>query len=198
MTAFPDKIVVGVTGGIACGKSTVCTIFETLGWDSISADSCAHFILKEDRDVIEQVEARFGNQLIDTNGSIDKTELARLIFESSDDRLWLENLLHPKIRLRWMNFVENSKKTKIVVEIPLLFENNLNSLFTKTISVYASKSIQRSRLLDRGISKSSIESRMEIQMKVTEKADRADFVILTDGKLDTTTFQINHFLTLIT
>jgi dephospho-CoA kinase len=97
-----------------------------------------------------------------------------------------------------MNFVENSKKTKIVVEIPLLFENNLNSLFTKTISLYASKSIQRSRLLDRGIPKSSIESRMEIQMKVTEKADRADFVILTDGKLDTTTFQINHFLTLIT
>ena len=198
MSAFPDKIVVGVTGGIACGKSTVCKIFETLGWDAISADSCAHFILKEDRNVIKQVVDRFGSQLLGRNGSIDKTELARVIFKSPDDRLWLENLLHPKIRLRWMNFVENSKKTKIVVEVPLLFENNLNSLFTKTISVYASKSIQHRRLLERGIPKYEIESRMEVQMKVTEKADRADFVILTDGGLNTTTFQINHFLTLIT
>ena len=97
-----------------------------------------------------------------------------------------------------MNSVEISKKTKIVVEVPLLFENNLNSLFTKTISVYASKSIQHNRLLKRGIPKSEIESRMKIQMKVTEKADRADYVILTDGVLNTTTFQINHFLTLIT
>lgn len=198
MSAFPDKTVVGVTGGIACGKSTVCKIFETLGWDAISTDSCAHLILKEDRSVINQVVDRFGSQLIDTNGSIDKTELARVIFKSSDDRQWLENILHPKIRLRWMNSVENSKKTKIVVEVPLLFENNLNSLFTKTISVYASKSIQHNRLLKRGIPKSEIESRMKIQMKVTEKADRADYVILTDGVLNTTTFQINHFLTLIT
>lgn len=198
MSAFPDKTVVGVTGGIACGKSTVCKIFETLGWDAISTDSCAHLILKEDRSVINQVVDRFGSQLIDTNGSIDKTELARVIFKSSDDRQWLENILHPKIRLRWMNSVENSKKTNIVVEVPLLFENNLNSLFTKTISVYASKSIQHNRLLKRGIPKSEIESRMKIQMKVTEKADRADFVILTDGVLNTTTFQINHFLTLIT
>ena len=93
-----------------------------------------------------------------------------------------------------MSLVDNSKNNKIVVEVPLLFENNLHALFTKTICVYSSEDVQCSRLIERGMKISEIESRMKIQMKTSEKAERANYVILTDGELDSTYQQIDQFL----
>ena len=197
MHSFPGKIVVGITGGIACGKSTVCEKFEVLGWEVISTDSYAHKILCEDDEVIEEIVSRWGQKIKDPNGNVDKAKLARVIFNSSNDRSWLDSLMHPKIRKGWITFIENSEKSEFVVEVPLLFENNLHALFTKTISVHASTAIQNTRLQKRGLSNSEIQARLKSQMKTTDKANLADFVILTDGKPEFVDQQINQFLFLL-
>lgn len=197
MHSFPGKIVVGVTGGIACGKSTVCKKFGVLGWEVISTDSYAHSILSEDNEVIEKIVSRWGPKIKDPNGSIDKAELARVIFKSSNDRSWLDQLIHPKIRKGWTTFIETSDKSKFVVEVPLLFENNLHALFTKTISVHASATMQNIRLQERGLSDSDIQARLKSQMKTTDKANLADIVILTDGNPEFVDQQINQFLSLL-
>ena len=194
MFPFPGKIVVGITGGIACGKSTVCAKFGKLGWVVISTDSCAHEILDNDQVVRAQIFDHFNNSVKDGHGNIDKSELARVIFNSSFERKWLENLLHPKIRDRWMTSIKLSSYEKFVVEVPLLFENNLEPLFTKTISVHTSTSMQFKRLHKRGLSESEISSRMNAQMSVSEKSNRANFVILADGDSEFLDLQINTFL----
>ena len=197
MDFFPGKIVVGVTGGIACGKSTVCEKFGVLGWEVISTDSYAHNILSGDNEVTEKIVSRWGPKIKDPNGSIDKAELARVIFESSNERSWLEQLIHPEIRKGWTTFIETSDKSEFVVEVPLLFENNLHALFTKTISVHASTSMQITRLQERGLSDSDIQSRLKSQMNTTEKGNLADFVIVTDGNPEFVDQQINQFLFLL-
>jgi dephospho-CoA kinase len=197
MDFFPGKIVVGVTGGIACGKSTVCEKFGVLGWEVISTDSYAHNILSGDNEVTEKIVSRWGPKIKDPNGSIDKAELARVIFESSNERSWLEQLIHPKIRKGWTTFIETSDKSEFVVEVPLLFENNLHALFTKTISVHASTTMQNTRLQERGLSDSDIQSRLKSQMNTTEKGNLADFVIVTDGNPEFVDQQINQFLFLL-
>ena len=197
MHSFPGKIVVGVTGGIACGKSTVCKKFGVLGWEVISTDSYAHSILSEDNEVIEKIVSRWGPKIKDPNGSIDKAELAREIFKFSNDRSLLGQLIHPKIRKGWTTFIETSDKSKFVVEVPLLFENNLHALFTKTISVHASATMQNTRLQERGLSDSDIQARLKSQMKTTDKANLADIVILTDGNPEFVDQQINQFLSLL-
>ena len=197
MDLFPGKIVVGVTGGIACGKSTVCEKFGVLGWEVISTDSYAHNILSGDNEVTEKIVSRWGPKIKDPNGSIDKAELARVIFESSNERSWLEQLIHPEIRKGWTTFIETSDKSEFVVEVPLLFENNLHALFTKTISVHASATMQNTRLQERGLSDSDIQARLKSQMKTTDKANLADIVILTDGNPEFVDQQINQFLSLL-
>ena len=92
MFPFPGKIVVGITGGIACGKSTVCVKLGKLGWVVISTDSYAHEILDNDQVVQAEIFDHFNNSVKDKHGNIDKSELARVVFDSSFERKWLENL----------------------------------------------------------------------------------------------------------
>jgi dephospho-CoA kinase len=195
MFPFPNKVVVGITGGIACGKSTVCKKFADLGWEVVSTDSLVHQLLQDDCEVINQIINRWGLKMKNTRGSIDKVQLAHVIFKSSSDRTWLEGLLHPKVREGWMSHIQLSSHRNFVVEVPLLFENDLDALFTKTISVYASPSIQFRRLQQRGLLEAEINSRINAQMSVEEKSNRAQFVILGGGNLGFLETQIKTFLT---
>ena len=195
MIPFPNKVVVGITGGIACGKSTVCKKFADLDWEVISTDSLVHQLLLDDIEVVEQIINRWGATVLDVRGSIDKAQLADVIFKSSLDRAWLEGLLHPKVRERWMSSIQLSSHRNFVVEIPLLFENDLDALFTKTISVYASPSMQSLRLQKRGLSEAAILFRINAQMPVEEKSNRAQFVILGVGNSGFLELQVKTFLT---
>ena len=194
MNLFPSKTVVGVTGGIACGKSTVCERFRKLGWEVISTDSLVHYFLDQNHQVKNKIFSHLGPEIKDEKGNIDKGELARVVFKDPSERTWLENLLHPKVREKWISTIKLSSKEKFVVEIPLLFENNLDELFTNTISVYASSGIQNKRLQKRGLSDSEINSRISAQMPLKEKSERANFVILADSIPEFLDPQIKIFL----
>ena len=197
MYPFSGKTVIGITGGVACGKSTVCQKFAYLGWEVISTDSCTHELLQFDKVIIEKIRECWGNKVFDNNGNIDRRNLSDIVFNSVVQRSWLESILHPKIRENWTNLILKSSNSLFAVEIPLLFENNLNDHFTKTICVHASPSIQNVRLKKRGLSEEEIKLRLESQLPLSMKSNLADFVISCDGESHFLDLQINKLLSQI-
>ena len=175
------KFVVGLTGGIACGKSTALGQFEKLGWSVLSADNVASEILKNDAGVRLKITQRWGLHLLDDRGSIDKTALARIVFENESERSWVGELLHPIIRSKWISFVQSCPSHKCMIELPLLFENNLQSRFNCTLSTFAPITMMLKRIYARGLSHADAVARVESQWSVSEKADLADYVVWGGG-----------------
>ena len=194
MYPFPGKSVIGLTGGIACGKSSVLEIFAKNGWEAISTDKLAGEILTSDEQVADLLLERWGKAVFDERGIIDKKQIAEIIFSTPHERSWLEEVLHPRIRTAWMAEIETVENSLLVVEIPLLFENDLQSHFVQTISTFASRSIQLERLRERGLSTKQANARIDAQLSGERKAELADVVFLTSGSLDFLEQQVLPFL----
>ena len=178
-----DQLVIGLTGGIACGKSTALACFDQLGWETISTDVIAHRLLLEDERVETSLRKEFGEKIFSSKGTIDKGRLGCLAFDDPSKRRWLEKLLHPLIRKEWLRAVKVAKIERIVVEVPLLFENALESEFDFVVSVFTNELTQMHRLMERGLDKAEAKNRLAAQLPVEEKAGRADFVLLGEGGL---------------
>ena len=181
MVVSQNKTVVGLTGGIACGKSTALEAFRLLGWAVISADSLAHELLDSDPDIRKKIESRWGEKVVDTSGSIDKLAMGRIVFSKVQERDWLENLLHPIIRSKWLSFIQSCSSQKCMIELPLLFENKLQNNFSCTISLYAPKPVILKRLQARGLSDKESEFRIASQLSLYKKVEQADFVLWGGG-----------------
>ena len=175
------KIVVGLTGGIASGKSTALKQWEALGWSVISADSLVSETLASDLAVLEKIKRRWGDTVLLSCGSIDKAAVGRIVFGEKLERLWIEDLLHPIVRSKWISFVQSCSSPKCMVELPLLFEKNLQHHFTHTISMFAPQSTVLSRLASRGFSLDESLVRIQAQMPSSDKAGMADFVLWGGG-----------------
>ncbi len=174
--------VVGLTGGIASGKSTALEIFKSLGWSVLSADSIVAEILLSNKDVRNRIGARWSSAVNKDSGSIDKVELSRIIFNSKSDRAWLESILHPIVRLQWISFVQSRPNDHCIIELPLLFENNLQKHFTFTVSMFAPHRVILKRLASRGFNAEESKKRIDAQMHSLSKANYADFVIWGGGQ----------------
>ena len=175
------KIVVGLTGGIASGKSTALKQWEALGWSVISADSLVSETLASDLAVLEKIKRRWGDTVLLSCGSIDKAAVGRIVFGEKLERLWIEDLLHPIVRSKWISFVQSCSSPKCMVELPLLFEKNLQHHFTHTISMFAPQSTILHRLALRGLSPEDSDARIAAQLPSSAKAALADFVLWGDG-----------------
>lgn len=176
------RIILGLTGGIASGKSTAGKYFQELGWVGFSTDQIVAELLTKDDKVVSEIKGRWGKAVTNSKG-LNKKEIGRIIFRDADERKWLESILHPKVRLNWQREVKKSNSRRIFVEIPLLFENNLAKSFDLVVCVYASEITQMKRLLDRGLTKEESNARIYAQLPVKEKSRLADFVLLGDGSL---------------
>jgi len=194
MQPFPGKSVIGLTGGIACGKSTALQMFARCGWSAISTDQLAGEILADDKNVSDLLRERWGESVVDKQGNIDKSEIAEIIFSTNHEKIWLESVLHPLVRTAWHHSIENSDRSLFVVEVPLLFENDLQSHFAHTISIFASHEIQVERLLARGLSPEQAQSRIDAQFTSERKAVLADFVLLSCGSEEFLEQQVHFFL----
>lgn len=178
---------IGLTGGIATGKSTVAKLLRDEGLPVIDADSLAREVVAPDSDGLKAVVSAFGRDILCPDGSLDREKLGRLIFSSTDLRLKLEGILHPLIqerknveRLR----MEREGAAMAFYDVPLLFEKNLEKDFDKTVLVFAPAEVQRARLRERdGLSEQQIESRMNSQLSIDEKLKRADYVIFNQGSM---------------
>jgi len=194
MCPFPGKSVIGLTGGIACGKSSVLEIFARNGWEAISTDKLAGEILTSDKQVADLLLGRWGKAVFDERGIVDKKQIAEIVFSKPHERSWLEEVLHPLIRTAWMAEIETVENSLLVVEIPLLFENDLQSHFVQTISTFAPRKVQLERLRERGLSTSQANARIDAQLPGERKAELADVVFLTSGSLDFLERQVLSFL----
>lgn len=171
-----------VTGGIGSGKSTALAFLRELGAATLSSDALVHEALREDG-VKAAIGARHGGVL--TDGRVDRSALARVVFGDERERLWLEGLLHPEVRRRIEQWaVQQSAAPQppdlLAVEVPLLFEAGMADLFDAVVLVTAPMELRRRRTAAK-LSKSDFERRAAQQMDEAQKAKLCDYVVQNTG-----------------
>jgi dephospho-CoA kinase len=173
-------MVIGLTGGIGCGKSTAAACFAELGFVVIDADRLARQVL-ESHVCISQLRDRWGAACLDAQGVPDRRWIAAKVFADSEERSFLESITHPEVaRLRREATADSS--VDYVVEIPLLFEKDLAAGFDTVAVVACSDDVRRARLRVRGLSDEEISARIASQLSLVEKVKRADVVFWNDGE----------------
>lgn len=172
-----------VTGGIGSGKSTASAYLRELGAAAVSADDLVHRLL-ETPDVVALVQERFGDDVVGGSG-IDRGALAGVVFDDPQELIWLENLLHPQVRLaieEWAAAQEALPEPPplLVGEIPLLFETGMEREFDYVLLITAPEEVRRKRLVAK-LTESEFSRRVANQLDETAKVARSDFVFVNAG-----------------
>lgn len=176
---------VGLTGGIGAGKSTVADLFSQKGAVVIRSDELARQVIEPQTPGFQQVVARFGKEFVNPEGHIDRAKLAQRVFHDDAALKDLENIIHPLVRNRTNQVIDqHTSETIIVNEIPLLLEKKMESLFEFLVIVISSEKNRLERLLKRGLTKEQVEARMAKQVSDDERKAAADFLIVNDGNLE--------------
>ena len=181
-----DNLNIGITGSIACGKSTVSDYLIAKGYTIIDADKLGHVALTSD-DVKRKLAEKFGDDILENN-EISREKLGRLVFGNDDNLKILNSIIHPKIKELILKLQEEHKDEELVfLDIALLYEANFVDLVEKVAVVYVDKDVQLERLMTRNsFSKEEALKRIESQMSSQKKASLGDFVINNSyGKEDT-------------
>ena len=171
-------MIVGLTGGIASGKSTVSNYFREFGAEVLDADVVANELSEKEENVAKIIEI-FGNEILDENGNISRKKMRERAFLEKDKLKQLNELLHPQVIEVFKNKRENTKEDEIVIfDIPLLFEAGMESLCDTVIVVYISKRVQLERMMKRDRHGIDLAERIiESQMSMSDKIDKADIII---------------------
>jgi len=183
----------GLTGGVGMGKSTTAQLLRDRGIPLMDTDEVARELVLPGRPALAEIRDAFGPRVVSPQGQLRRRELADIVFADPAARKKLEDILHPKIRERWLARAgewQGENRPLAWVIIPLLFETQAESHFEKIICVACSAKSQRERLAARGWSPDQIRQRIAAQMPVAEKISRSDFVIWTEGDI------LNHLLQL--
>ncbi len=180
--------IIGLTGNIACGKSTVAAIFKELGATLIDADKVARDIVGKDKPALGKIINHFGNEILNKDGTLNREKLGRKVFNDKNQRQILNDITHPEIFKEINNLIEKyrSEGQKIVIiEAALIVEREkLIKIIDKLIVVSTSKDIQIKRLKDRdGFSKEQAILRINSQIPIEEKIKHADYVIHNDSDI---------------
>lgn len=192
------SLVIGLTGGIASGKSTVSTMLKKMDITVIDADIEARLAVQKGEPAYLKIIAEFGQEILLPNEEIDREKLGSIIFYQVEKRRLLNEIVHPEVRKRMNSKIEQAKQNKeeiVVLDIPLLFESKLTYMVDKTLLVYADRDIQLQRLMDRNsLSLEDAEARIHSQIPLQEKVSLADAVINNNGSLQDTQTQLNSIL----
>jgi dephospho-CoA kinase len=176
---------VGLTGGIGAGKSTVADLFSKRGAVVIRSDELARQVVEPETPGFRQVISRFGNEIVNDKGSIDRAKLAQVVFNDDVALKDLENIVHPLVRERTNKLMsEQTSESIIVNEIPLLLEKKMESLFEFLVIVISNEKNRLERLSQKGVSEDQAKARMAKQVNDQERKAAADFLIVNDGNLD--------------
>ncbi len=159
-------------------------MFKEAGWHTLSADALVHELLDHDPEVIEAVISKFGIEVKASDVSLNKKAIAQVVFADSQQREWLEGLLHPLVRKRWTSALDEEPDKNWVVEIPLLFEKKLEKDFDLVVCLSSSRENQLERLQSRGMNEADAEARIASQAPQAEKIEKSDFVLTNTGSLN--------------
>lgn len=179
---------IGLTGGIASGKSAVSAILRRLGAQVIDADALAREIVKPHQPAWNEIVTTFGNQILQSDQTLDRKKLRKLVFDEPNARQKLEAITHPKIRRLAQEKIAESAATGaplVVYEAPLLFETGIHLWLRPVILVACDTTVQKRRLRQRdNLNESEIEQHLRAQMNLEEKRKLADYVIDNNGTLE--------------
>lgn len=185
---------IGITGSIACGKSTVSDYLVAKGYTIIDADKLGHVALTSE-DVKRRLSETFGDNIL-VNNEISREVLGKLVFGNDNNLKKLNNIIHPKIKELILKLQEEHKNEDLVfLDIALLYEANFVDLVEKVVVVYVDHDVQLERLMTRNsLSKEEALKRIESQMSPQEKASLGDFVINNSYRKEDTFQQIDEIL----
>lgn len=181
----------GLTGGIASGKSTVAAMFAELGAQWIDFDQLAREVVKPGRPAFQEIVDLFGDRVVTNTGCLDRQLLADLVFQDPEKKRQLEAVTHPRIFEQYQRLLHKvaAKKTDTVVlaDVPLLVELDLKHLFHKTLLVFVPETLQIERLAKRNrISRDKAAGLLKTQMPLAQKRRYTDYLIDNSGGFDTT------------
>jgi dephospho-CoA kinase len=185
-------MVIGLTGGIGCGKSAAAACFAEFGFNVVEADLLARQVLASPG-CVRQLRERWGDACVGRDGLPDRRWIAAKVFALPAEMAFLEGLTHPEVARLRQQAVTDSRRHHIV-EIPLLYEKNLAPEFALIACVACSEETRRSRLLKKGLTGDEITRRVNAQMPLSEKVKRADVVFWNDGELSFLREQIAAFV----
>jgi len=188
-------LILGVTGGIASGKSTVSRMLEESGAPAVDFDALARQIVEPGKPAFKEIVALFGEGVLQSDGKLDRKKLAGIVFGDERKRRALENMTHPRIVEAFLDRVDEITQRDphaiLQAVIPLLFEVDLKHLVHKVLLVYIPREMQIERLMKRdGISREAAESILKAQLPIDEKVGYSDFVIHNEGTLEETRKQV--------
>lgn len=186
--------VIGLTGGIGSGKSSVAQWLKEQGLPVLDADQTVHSLLSEDHSTIQHVVETFGKEILDLHGKIDRRILGTRVFKDEVARKSLEQLLHPRVKKQMLigqNALESAGAKLCIWDVPLLFETGFDALTDEVWVVWVSPEDQLTRVTNRdSLSRSEVELRIMAQWSLEDKLKRADVVINNSGSWAQTVLQL--------
>lgn len=186
-------LVIGLTGGIGSGKSTVAQLFAEKGITVIDSDQLARDVTQPGKPALNEIQEHFGSGLINENGSLNRTTLRKIIFGNDNERVWLEQLLHPLIRAEMKKQIEKSTSNYCIVVIPLLFETTPNPLINRILVVDTHEKEQINRVLKRDSSSpEEIQLILKSQVSRAKRLEFADDIIENTGSISELIPQVNR------
>ncbi len=191
--------IIGLTGGIASGKSTVSTMLNEKGYTIIDADLAARMVVEVDQPAYLAIVEEFGEHILhDHDSTINREKLGQIIFNSEEKRKKLNGIVHPAVRSMMLAHKDEAiaaGENTIFMDIPLLFESDLTWMVDRTLVVYVNEETQRSRLMERNhFTREEAQARIASQSPLKDKANLADAVIDNNGSLHETKEQLETLL----
>ena len=188
--------VIGLTGGIGCGKSEAAKYLEALGAVRFDADEVSRALTAPGGEALPAIRERFGDGVFRPDGALDRAALARILFSSAPHRRALEAILHPLVQremLKRLDAAAEAGERVVVLEVPLLFETGMDALCDETWALYLDREMQISRIAVRdGLSREDAEARIDSQMPAEERNARATRVINTDQPIERTRSELSQ------
>lgn len=184
---------VGLTGGIASGKSTVCALFSQHNTPIIDADIIARELVAPNQVALKEIVTLFGNNILLSNGTLDRKQLRQLIFSNSNAKQQLENILHPRIRQQLIQQSDQTHAPYCILAIPLLFESNMSDIVDIILVVNSSQEQQIQRICQRdNLSAEDAQAIISSQATIEQRLTIADDVISNNTSIESLTRMVNE------
>ena len=178
-------MIVGLTGGIGSGKTAVSDLFQDLGITIVDADLASRVVVEKGREELNKIAEHFGEDILTSDGELDRAKLREVIFNSEEEKLWLESLLHPAIASQIQKELDSSRSPYTILVSPLLLETNQKNYCSTVLVVDVPVEIQIERTSKRdNVSEEQIKSIIASQIDRDSRLEQADEVILNDGSIE--------------